>query len=391
MSLFNLTIIFLLVILIFSIAGISFLFFIRFSKYFSAMKFKEFADDTTEGVENKVKQLLTEKDNKFSNDLKQVKELMTKQYETSLKETLNLITTNNELRKQNKNTEEAINVAKIEFSKLTNVLSGSQTRGQLGELMAEDIFRSAGFIKGVQYETQQVLENGTRPDFTINLPENKVIHMDSKFIWEHFQPLIEENLEQIDLEKREKKFFDTLKKNIIDEVGDKYINTQQNTLDNVIVFVPSDHILSYIYEKRMDLIQYAQSKKVTITSPGNLLLVVGVIKEFMKVVTIGENQSQIISILEKLQIEWDKYTLEQGKIERALKTASVAQDHLMGRRKKALDNQFKAVHQLETQLDQNPEKAIDIDALQEEIEEEILFDSELEKSDENDKQMSFDN
>ena len=117
------------------------------------MKFKEFADDTTEGVENKVKQLLTEKDNKFSNDLKQVKELMTKQYETSLKETLNLITTNNELRKQNKNTEEAINVAKIEFSKLTNVLSGSQTRGQLGELMAEDIFRSAGFIKGVQYET----------------------------------------------------------------------------------------------------------------------------------------------------------------------------------------------------------------------------------------------
>ena len=391
MSLFNLTIIFLLVILIFSIAGISFLFFIRFSKYFSAMKFKEFADDTTEGVENKVKQLLTEKDNKFSNDLKQVKELMTKQYETSLKETLNLITTNNELRKQNKNTEEAINVAKIEFSKLTNVLSGSQTRGQLGELMAEDIFRSAGFIKGVQYETQQVLENGTRPDFTINLPENKVIHMDSKFIWEHFQPLIEENLEQIDLEKREKKFFDTLKKNIIDEVGDKYINTQQNTLDNVIVFVPSDHILSYIYEKRMDLIQYAQSKKVTITSPGNLLLVVGVIKEFMKVVTIGENQSQIISILEKLQIEWDKYTLEQGKIERALKTASVAQDHLMGRRKKALDNQFKAVHQLENQLDQNPEKAIDIEALQEEIEEEILFDSELEKSDENDKQMSFDN
>ena len=72
-----------------------------------------------QGVENKVKQLLTEKDNKFSNDLKQVKELMTKQYETSLKETLNLITTNNELRKQNKNTEEAINVAKIEFSKLT--------------------------------------------------------------------------------------------------------------------------------------------------------------------------------------------------------------------------------------------------------------------------------
>ena len=58
MSAFNLSIIFLLIILIFSIGGISTLFFIRFSKYFSGMKFKEFADDTTEGVENKVKQLL---------------------------------------------------------------------------------------------------------------------------------------------------------------------------------------------------------------------------------------------------------------------------------------------------------------------------------------------
>ena len=391
MSAFNLSIIFLLIILIFSIGGISTLFFIRFSKYFSGMKFKEFADDTTEGVENKVKQLLIEKDNKFTDDLKQVKELMTKQYDSTLKETLNLITTNNELRKQNKSTEDAINIAKNEFSKLTNVLSGSQTRGQLGELMAEDIFRSAGFIKGVQYETQQVLDNGTRPDFTINLPENKVIHMDSKFIWEHFQPLIEEDIESMDQQKREKKFFDTLKKNIIDEVGEKYINTQQNTLDNVIVFVPSDHILSYIYEKRMDLIQYAQSKKVTITSPGNLLLVVGVIKEFMKVVTIGENQSQIISILEKLQSEWNNYTEEQEKIERALKTATLHHGYLMGRRRKALDNQFKAVEQLETQLDQNPEKAIDISQLQDEIEEEILFDNDLESSDENDKQMSFDN
>ena len=63
----------------------------------------------------------------------------------------------------------------------------------------------------------------------------------------------------------------------------------------------------------------------------------------------------------------------------------------MGRRRKALDNQFKAVEQLETQLDQNPEKAIDIAQLQDEIEEEILFDNELESSDENDKQMSFDN
>ena len=390
MTIFNILIIIFLLLILFALSGISILFFIRFSKYFSGMKFKEFADDTTIGVENKVKELLTIKDDKFTKDLKDVKELVTKQYDTTLKETLNLITTGNELRKQNKNTEDAINIAKNEFSKLTNVLSGSQSRGQLGELMAEDIFRSAGFIKGVQYETQQVLDNGTRPDFTLKLPEGKVIHMDSKFIWEHFQPLMDDEVDNSEQQLREKKFFDTLKKNIIDEVGDKYINTQENTLDNVIVFVPSDHILSYIYDKRMDLIQYAQSKKVTITSPGNLLLVVGVIKEFMKVVTIGENQTQIIAILEGLQSEWDKYVEEQGVIERALKSATSHHNNLMGRRRKALDNQFQAVRELETQLDENPDKALDVSLIDSDIKEVESFTIEDETED-NEKQMSFDN
>ncbi len=389
MSAFNLTIIFLLIILIFSLTGISILFFLRFSKYFSGMKFKEFSDNTTEGVQNKVKELLAEKDDKFNKDLQTVKDLMTRQYDKTMQETVKLVTTNDLLRKQNKSTEDAINIAKEEFSKLTNVLSGSQSRGQLGELMAEDIFRSAGFIKGVQYETQKVLDNGTRPDFTINLPDGKVIHMDSKFVWEYFQPLMEEKSEGLDSQNREKKFFDSLKR-IIDEVGTKYINTKENTLDNVIVFVPSDHILSFIYEKRMDLIQYAQSKKVTITSPGNLLLVVGVIKEFMKVLTIGENQNQIMIILDELKKEWDNYIEEQSVVGRALKTATNHFEYLEGRRRNALDKKFSNVKDLETQLDKNPDKAIDVSVI------DTVVDSDLPKnipdeSEESQRQMTLDN
>ncbi len=388
MSLFNLSIIFLLIILIFSIGGISIIFFTRFSKYFSGMKFKEFTDNTTEGVENKVKELLAEKDDKFNKDLQTVKDLMTRQYDKTMQETVKLVTTNDLLRKQNKSTEDAINIAKQEFSKLTNVLSGTQSRGQLGELMAEDIFRSAGFIKGVQYDTQQVLENGTRPDFTINLPDGKVIHMDSKFIWEYFQPLMDEDSEESDNQNREKKFFDSLKR-IIDEVGTKYINTKSNTLDNVIVFVPSDHILSFIYEKRMDLVQYAQGKKVTITSPGNLLLVVGVIKEFMKVVTIGENQNQIMTILDELKKEWDNYIEEQSVVARALKTATTHFDYLEGRRRKALDRKFSAVKDLETQLDKNPDKALDVSIIENDVEDEQEFKSKEEER--NQRQMTLDN
>ena len=37
--------------------------------------------------------------------------------------------------------------------------------------MAEDVLRLAGFIEGVNYEKQQVVASGERPDFTFNLPK----------------------------------------------------------------------------------------------------------------------------------------------------------------------------------------------------------------------------
>ena len=119
----------------------------------------------------------------------------------------------------------------------------------------------------------------------------------------------------------------------------------------------------------MDLVQYAQGKKVTITSPGNLLLVVGVIKEFMKVVTIGENQNQIMTILDELKKEWDNYIEEQSVVARALKTATTHFDYLEGRRRKALDRKFN-VKDLETQLDKNPDKALDVSIIENVVEDE---------------------
>ena len=59
-------------------------------------------------------------------------------------------------------------------SALQNILANTQSRGQWGERMAEDVFRIIGLIENVNYVKQVAITEGTsRPDFTIFMPDGK--------------------------------------------------------------------------------------------------------------------------------------------------------------------------------------------------------------------------
>ena len=77
-----------------------------------------------------------------------------------------------------------------------------------------------------------------------------------------------------------------------------------------------------------------------------------------------------MTILDELKKEWDNYIEEQSVVARALKTATTHFDYLEGRRRKALDRKFNAVKDLETQLDKNPDKALDVSIIENDVEDE---------------------
>jgi Uncharacterized protein conserved in bacteria len=69
---------------------------------------------------------------------------------------------------------------------LNKVLSSSQGRGNWGEKMLVDILMQAGFERGINYEMQEKLEAGGKPDFTFHLPPDRVLYLDSKFPMENY-------------------------------------------------------------------------------------------------------------------------------------------------------------------------------------------------------------
>ena len=66
-------------------------------------------------------------------------------------------------------------------SKLNLTLSSNQKRGNWGEIQAEKILEDGGLVKGQHFKTQEILETGGKPDITLNLPNEKVLHLDVKF------------------------------------------------------------------------------------------------------------------------------------------------------------------------------------------------------------------
>ena len=121
-------------------------------------------------------------------------------------------------------------------SKLRQILSSSQARGQWGERMVEDILNFIGLTEGVNFK-QQTQAGKDRPDFTFFLPDEKIINMDVKFPLSHYEKYIEANTETE--KESEKKAFLKDVRNRIKEVSDRsYIDPEGGTVDYVLLFIP---------------------------------------------------------------------------------------------------------------------------------------------------------
>ncbi|HQV58755.1 MAG TPA: DNA recombination protein RmuC, partial [Ilumatobacteraceae bacterium] len=66
---------------------------------------------------------------------------------------------------------------------LREALANSNSRGQWGERMAEDVLRRAGMTEGINYVKRTAVqgEGSGIPDFTFVLPKGQVVFMDVKF------------------------------------------------------------------------------------------------------------------------------------------------------------------------------------------------------------------
>jgi len=164
-------------------------------------------------------------------------------------------------------------------TKLQIALSNTKTRGQWGERMAEDVLRMAGFIEGINYQKQKVLETvGKRPDYTFLLPHDLKVNMDVKFPMDNYLRYIEAEVAS-ERDSYKKQFLKDVRNRIEEVLTRDYINPEENTVDYVLVFIPNEQIYAFMNENDRSLIDDALRNKVILCSPTTLYAILAIIRQ----------------------------------------------------------------------------------------------------------------
>ncbi len=190
---------------------------------------------------------------------------------------------------------------------LNEALSHTQTRGQWGERMAEDVLRLAGFLEGVNYFKQKSMAGGTsRPDFTFLLPQNLKVNMDVKFPLNNYLAYLEADSET-EREQFKNQFMKDVRKRIKEVSGRDYINPVENTVDYVIAFIPNEQVYAFINEHDRTLLDDALKNKVILSSPVTLYAILAVIRQAVDNFNLEKTAAEILSLLSEFNKQWGNF------------------------------------------------------------------------------------
>ena len=210
-------------------------------------------------------------------------------------------------RSQFDNVGKAVETLSRRTENLNEVLSNSQKRGQWGERLAEDMLRAAGFVDGVNYTKQDINAAGGKPDFKFNMPPNRVLYMDVKFPLDQYSAHF--NAETDALRASSKTEFVKAVKGHVDALAkrDYVMNSKEEALDYVLMFVPNESISGFVHEADPTLIDYALSKKVVLCSPLTLYAFLVVIRQATDSFHTEQTAATIMQQINKFSKEWVNY------------------------------------------------------------------------------------
>jgi DNA recombination protein RmuC len=234
-------------------------------------------------------------------------------------------------------------------SKLAETLSSSQARGQLGERLADDVLRAAGFVEGVNYQRNRQMAGGTnRPDFTFTLPEGRTLNMDVKFPLASYVRYVEFD-DGPDRDAALKQFLTDVWSTIRSVATRDYVDTSRGTLAFMLVFVPNEQIFGFIHECDSGLADEARGLGVVLCSPLTLFALLSVIRQAADAFALASDADEVLRALSGFSLQWEKYQESVVTVGRRLESAQRAFDEMHGPRTRALNKQLGRVEELRKQ------------------------------------------
>lgn len=192
---------------------------------------------------------------------------------------------------------------------LTNALKGdSKAQGDWGEIQLEILLEKAGLSKGVHYTTQGGFRdeegNLKKPDFIINLPDNKHLIIDSKVSLTAYEGYYSAE-DEVDKKENLKKHINSIRKHI-KELGEKEYTDLYgiNAPDYVLMFVPIEAALLIAFNENNKLYLEAFDKNVVLVSTSTLLATLSTVSSIWKQ---EDQKKNVMEIARQAGALYDKF------------------------------------------------------------------------------------
>lgn len=217
---------------------------------------------------------------------------------------------------------------------LTKALKGdSKAQGDWGETQLEVLLEKANLIKDIHYSTQGGYrdEEGKlkKPDFIINLPDERHLIIDSKVSLTNYEAFYSEENEA-QKESHLKRHIESIRKHIKELSDKKYESLYGiNSPDYVLMFVPIEPALMLALSKVRDLYLEALDKNVVLVSSSTLLATLSTVSSMWRQENQKRNVLEIADQAGKLYDQFVNLTDDLIKVGNQLKTVQGSYDASM--------------------------------------------------------------
>jgi DNA recombination protein RmuC len=198
---------------------------------------------------------------------------------------------------------------------LQGVLTDKKTRGIFGEVQLKQLLVNTFGDRQQLYKTQYTYSNGKTVDAVVFAPEPiGAISIDSKFPLENYNRMVDTGLADAARDAARKQFKIDVK-NHINAISEKYIIVGE-TADQAIMFLPAEAVFAEINAYHYELVEYAQNKKVAMTSPTTLLSILTIIEAVVLEAERNKHSKEMQLQISKLALEFDRFKTRWGKLNR---------------------------------------------------------------------------
>ena len=228
---------------------------------------------------------------------------------------------------------------------LQNVLTDKKTRGIFGEVQLKQILVNVfGESMDHVFQLQATMTNGKIADAILKMPEPLgIVAVDAKFPLENYRRMVDGTSDDVTRQGAAKEFSKNLKKHI-DDISSKYIIANE-TSDQAILFLPAEAIFSEVHAHHGEIVEYAASKKVWLTSPTTLMAILSTVQAVLINIERNSHIDEIHEEINKLGVDFERYEERWDDLVKHLGTIQKDVDRLNISNKK-LSERFKKIIRL---------------------------------------------